>query len=791
MQELVQMRLINVKVFLEREESMKKRKRADRQTKVLEFRNDEAIDYAILSHRWFEQEVDCDEMIGLAKMGAKERDEIRRRLGYKKILDSCERAKKDGLEWLWVDACCIDKRSSAELSEAINSMFRWYENSRVCYAYLHDVIDSSLPMEDDKRTYPYSNGWPEWFSRGWTLQEMIAPRNVEFFNKDWQPIGNKWTLAPILADITRVPEHILRDGLTSNRPCVAQIMSWAANRTTTRIEDRAYSLLGLLDVNMPMLYGEGKKAFQRLQLEIIRMSNDQSIFAWRGSNRTGSILADDSSCFRDCSTMELMDLDEFTQSLKGDIPEEELRLIEEDRFGVFPITNRGIQIWLLLRPLDGSRSVFEALLPCRVGPLDPPVTITLNLWKSNYYRYSRSLGNAFPTEQTLQFSQLYLSYRDTLHHDAAFEIDDSAITENGLAYCGAYPWEPRGNTVTVAGTNSLCVRVYADTQADCRFAVGFGHCFGQDWIHLVYEEHSSTTVRSWKDYAEEEYRKMRVSGPEHAQSMAMARSQGECYGCVWIMQTHLPGSCWTVRTSCVVWESSRNCGVRIDAFQDPGFGTVSNKWRCFDVDRTNDPNRDMRSLMIPSTRGRLRLLVDGVIMEFSPAPNGVKLGDYGHFIDPKDFCCEGNIFDDLKFLTPEPDITPRQHKIDKVYGSNAGNDYVTARWRSSLSKVHLYKPLGLSLPSNPHFNLLLTSLSTRLTNRYLVTKVIQCAPVPPGERSRRSSHPTGSKDRLLDPTAPLCTIEKPFVWYRDEDAAFASVEWPSDSLWSPLEIEDD
>ena len=112
---------------------------------------------------------------------------------------------------------------------------------------------------------------------------MIASRAVHFFDKDWQPIGEKRTLAHTLSCITRVPEHILRYGLSSDRPCVAQIMSWAANRTTTRVEDKAYSLMGLLDVNMPMLYGEGKKAFHRLQLEIIRMSNDQSTLAMQQS----------------------------------------------------------------------------------------------------------------------------------------------------------------------------------------------------------------------------------------------------------------------------------------------------------------------------------------------------------------------------------------------------------------------------------------------------------------------------------------------------------------------------
>ena len=126
------MRLIIVKAFLARESLIREGKRVDRRAKVLDFCDDEATEYAILSHRWVtEQEVDYDEMVGLAKMDVEERDEIRLRDGYQKILHNCEQAQKDGYERLWVDTCCIDKRSSAELSEAINSMYRWYENASI------------------------------------------------------------------------------------------------------------------------------------------------------------------------------------------------------------------------------------------------------------------------------------------------------------------------------------------------------------------------------------------------------------------------------------------------------------------------------------------------------------------------------------------------------------------------------------------------------------------------------------------------------------------------------------
>ncbi|KAI6013259.1 heterokaryon incompatibility protein-domain-containing protein, partial [Pisolithus marmoratus] len=220
-------------------------------------------------------------MIGLAAMEAPKRDKIRERDGYQKIIRSCKQAEKDGYSWLWIDTCCIDKRSSAELSEAINSMYRWYRNAQRCYVYLGDVDESAFPTEQDFSKFNKSNGWPEWFSRGWTLQELIAPQEVEFFNKNWVSIGTKQDMTSTLEDITRIPSEVLREGQVVRwYSSVVQIMSWAADRKTTRVEDRAYSLLGLFDVNMPMLYGEGSKAFQRLQLEIIRVSSDHSIFAW-------------------------------------------------------------------------------------------------------------------------------------------------------------------------------------------------------------------------------------------------------------------------------------------------------------------------------------------------------------------------------------------------------------------------------------------------------------------------------------------------------------------------------
>ena len=519
-------------------------------------------------------EVGYKEMVNLGKMDRQEQNEVRGRPGYKKIVDTCEQAKQDGYEWVWVDTCCIDKRSSAELSEAINSMYRWYGNAKVCYAYLHDVDGSSFPTEKNDSKYQKSDGWPEWFSRGWTLQEMIAPRNLRFFNKDWQPIGNKEMLTETLERITGVPEHILADGLEGNRPCVAQIISWAANRTTTRVEDRAYSLMGLLDVNMQMLYGEGKKAFHRLQLEIIRSSNDQSIFTWGHESdvRIGSILADDSSDFEGCSTMELVNHSEFIKEFP------ELSSTSAVHLDVFPVTNRGIQIWIVSRRYRDSNSVFKAYLPCRRwGTI---VTIDLVLWNSNYYRYP-NMRNADLEDSPAGFSQVYLRYQDTPNHAVTFEIDDSELIEKGFFRSRAHPEDLTGKTFTLTNANPFCVKTYSEFRGNCSFDIAFGQYLGLDWAHLVGFLLDETDDETF--YINEA---SKTRGPDWALSMADAPSEDDSRGRLWIRHLRLPESNWIVRTYRVAWERSK---IRlrmelVEVLWDFEFRNGLDEWKAYDVE---------------------------------------------------------------------------------------------------------------------------------------------------------------------------------------------------------------
>jgi len=191
------------------------------------------------------------------------------KLGFNKIRSCGEQARQDGLRFFWVDTCCIDKSSSAELQEAINSMFRWYRNAEICYVFLADLPSGSTYI-----------GSCRWFTRGWTLQELLAPDRLEFYDMAWRYLGNKFDFIDEISTTTEIPEGVLRGGLSLLDCSVAMRMSWNASRETTRVEDMAYCLFGIFNVNMPLMYGEGDNAFRRLQEEIVKQSSDLTIFAW-------------------------------------------------------------------------------------------------------------------------------------------------------------------------------------------------------------------------------------------------------------------------------------------------------------------------------------------------------------------------------------------------------------------------------------------------------------------------------------------------------------------------------
>ena len=323
-----------------------------------EFVGKEIPHYAILSHTWGKEEISFE---------ALSNGHCQHLKGYAKIQACSSLAASEGFEWVWIDTCCIDKKSSAELSEAINSMYSWYENAIVCYAYLEDLslkgsnasILRGESISGSRQTFRMSR----WFSRGWTLQELLAPRSVVFYDKDWIEIGTKKSLQAEISAATNINPLCLNN---HDAASTAQKLSWAAHRQTTREEDMAYCLLGLLNVNMPLLYGEGKNAFRRLQEEVIKTSSDHSIFAWTNKDLyISGLLAQSPADFVHCGNIQKFHAEPFNMTNRGlsinlnyiftsVLNHRDLELIQPCEF-----TGREIQF--------GNRDTVGAVLGCQDG----------------------------------------------------------------------------------------------------------------------------------------------------------------------------------------------------------------------------------------------------------------------------------------------------------------------------------------------------------------------------------------------------------------------------------------
>jgi hypothetical protein len=222
--------------------------------------NDDIPPYAILSHTWGKD----DEEVTFEDL---QTGDGKNKTGYKKIQFCGEKAAKDNLQYFWIDTCCIKKSSDAELSEAINCMFRWYGNAAKCYVYLYDV-ETDDHDRTNISTWESAFRKSRWFTRGWTLQELIAPESVEFFTHQGILLGDKRSLEQQIQEITQVPKEAFQ-GSPLSEFSIEQRMLWAKNRKTKREEDKAYSLLGIFNVFMPLIYGEGEEnAFRRLRKEI-------------------------------------------------------------------------------------------------------------------------------------------------------------------------------------------------------------------------------------------------------------------------------------------------------------------------------------------------------------------------------------------------------------------------------------------------------------------------------------------------------------------------------------------
>lgn len=349
-------------------------------------------EYAILSHTWGPQETSYQEF----SVPHTERSETP---AYSKIKSFCHFAAKDGFEYVWVDTCSIDKSSSAEFQEAINSMYKWYGGAAKCYTYLFDLdvsdcFATSTSFEASIAELENKLRQCRWFSRGWTLQELIAPSEVEFRDKNWRMVGTKWYLKDHISKITGIPIGIIIGDDQLSKYNVAEKMSWASQRETTRIEDEAYSLMGIFNIHMPMLYGEGRRAFLRLQEEILRTTEDYSMFAWlaRPSLKSYGLFAGSPADFtrKELQRDLIMKGKGFDTEFFSELKSQGVDVLGDEPHGLPPIlTSRGIQIDLLLSKHRVEFYGEQTYLACLGVSSEPDMLFSISLTSTDgsiFYR---------------------------------------------------------------------------------------------------------------------------------------------------------------------------------------------------------------------------------------------------------------------------------------------------------------------------------------------------------------------------------------------------------------------
>ncbi|KAI0768737.1 hypothetical protein BD413DRAFT_437200, partial [Trametes elegans] len=245
--------------------------------------NPEEVEYAILSHVWSRavREQFYQDLADIQKEAQRWRESYPKwapqpdavlEVASGKVREACRYARCEGFHYPWIDSCYIDKSSSSELSEAISSMYNWYSHAAVCHAFLEDVGDPAGDLEASRAS--------QWFTRAWTLQGPIAPRVVVFLFATWEMIGAKDGLAGVIEGTTGVPTAVLTRVQPLSSINVARRLSWAVRRKTTRVEDEAYTLMGISGVDVPTICGERRLAFGRLQEEILKLVPDPSLPVW-------------------------------------------------------------------------------------------------------------------------------------------------------------------------------------------------------------------------------------------------------------------------------------------------------------------------------------------------------------------------------------------------------------------------------------------------------------------------------------------------------------------------------
>lgn len=459
---------------------------------IEDFFDGEVPPYAILSHTWEAEEVTFGDVRSLALSHPNglnsSHAHVVGKKGFAKLKGAAGFARQNSHKYIWIDTCCIDKSSSAELLEAINSMYTWYRDSEVCYAFLPGVPPATVedPIGDGSAVRR-----SRWFTRGWTLQEMIAPFNLVFLARDWSVLGTKQgdtSFTKMLSEITGVPVPVLQGRVRPRDVSVATRMKWASSRETTRREDIAYCMLGLFEVNMPLLYGEGHKAFIRLQEEILKRTSDQSIFAWNryddaeeDPDEVCGLFAHSPLQFRECGGIERLPLSATTES----VPVE--------------MTSHGLRVQLYLRPcwndfMDTEDEDYYALLDCIVviGSVSYCPTIWLRrLGFDQFGRlYAKSRKLLPPVDYQYPnyiegYHSIYVRQEPTYYSLPEFKIQPSGPYQLQEAFPDAQ-WNPVTLTLTATFSRSTDVLglfryVNEGTEQVVDVAVGLTKIDGLRW----------------------------------------------------------------------------------------------------------------------------------------------------------------------------------------------------------------------------------------------------------------------------------------------------------------------
>lgn len=370
--------------------------------------------YAIVSHRWTDSEITFEKFETLdgelsSELSREERRDLREKelgnpekfdhisqRGLAKIARACSLARKDGIPYIWIDTCCINKgpgSNSSEVSQDINSMFRYYKEAQVCYTFLLDVSDNESERHYDGDNKVRAFKQSEWFTRGWTLQELLAPRELRFFDYCWRPIKTKKDRSAEIHEASRIDPRYLNGDFTG--ACIAVKMSWISGRTTSIRDDMAYCLLGIFGISMNAIYGEEEAAFLRLEEELVKKFKDESIFAWTIGNPLGlanthvqqshGLLAPWPSCFRNSDDLTI-DCNKLYKERNGVGYDVIRQGIEFQIPGRLPDHGNGVE-WNTRTA--NRRQNYELGLNCWRKGQEKRGSVTIDLWKDGRGQWRR------------------------------------------------------------------------------------------------------------------------------------------------------------------------------------------------------------------------------------------------------------------------------------------------------------------------------------------------------------------------------------------------------------------